>query len=225
MFDPRNLETVMNMCRVELTGVSDALLKATMFEVMDEFFRDTNSWREEIVFNVAPPATAPATPQQFQAATAYPITPSEGQIIRLDGVINGNRSQVAALMPEVGVIHLTHVPNFAQQYTAFVTKNVSLPLTKDDYPIGPDWLLQKWHLAIKHGMIGYCMNQKNKSYSDIKGALYNLQKFRQFVANVRSAVLRANTIGAAAWRFPQQFRSISQKGGVPVYATGNDWSG
>jgi hypothetical protein len=225
MFDPNDLRTVMNQCRVELTGASDAMLKSMMYEVMDEFFRDTNSWREEVVFNVAPPAQQPQNPQQHQKAVSYPIAVSEGQIIRLDGVINVHRSFVGAIMPHIGTVVLSHIPNEPQQYTAFVTKNVSLPLTKDGFPIGPEWLLKKWHLAIKCGIVGNLMNQKNKSYSDSKGALYNLQKFRQFVANVRSAVLRANTSGASAWRFPQQFRSISQKGGVPVYATGNEWSG
>lgn len=225
MFDPNDLRTVMDQCRVELTGVSDAMLKSMMYEVMDEIFRDTNSWKEAVPFNVAPPAQQPNTPQLLDRAVSYPIAVSEGQIIRLDGVINTNRSFIGALMPEVGTVRLTHIPNFAQQYTAFVTKNIVLPLTRDGYPIGPEWLLKKWHLMVKHGIVGNLMNQKNKSYSDSKGALYNLQKYRQMIANLRSAVLRANTEGAAAWRFPQNFRSISQKGGVPVYATGNDWSG
>ena len=237
MLNASDLVTVMNQCRVELTGVSDAQLKSTMFEVLDEFFRDTMSWQEEIVINVAPPAAQPTTPQGWQQALSYPITPVDGQIIALDGVTNTNGSFVGATMPMTGtaatqgdgnstgaVVLLQSPPNQAQQYTVYVSKTVALPLTRDGYPIAPSWVLSKWHLAVKVGILGNLMNQKNKSYSDSKGALYNLTKFRQFIQNVRSAALRANTKGATAWRFPQSFRSTSQKGGVPVYGIGNDWS-
>ena len=226
MLDRNDIDTVINECRVELIGVSDAQLKSTMFEVMDEFFRDTRSWKEQIVFNVAPPATSPATQQQLATALTYPISPSEGQIVGLDGVFNNNGgTYVPAIMPDVENVLLAYLPNQASQYVACVWKNVSLPLTREGFPIAPQWVLQKWHIGIKEGMLGALMNQKNKSYSDPKGASYHLSKFRQFVQNVRTLTLRGNTYGAAAWRFPQSFQSRSQKGGVPVYGTGNDWSG
>lgn len=226
MLDKNDIITVMNECRVELTGVSDAQLKSSMYEVMDEFFRDTMSWKEQIPFSVAPPAAQPATQQALTAALQFPIAPSEGQIIQLDGVYNNNGGvPVPALMPEVGTVLLQHLPNQASTYIACVSKNVCLPLTKEGFPVAPEWVLKKWHLSIKAGILGTLMNQKNKSYSDAKGAAYWLSKFRQYIANVRSATLRANTQGASAWRFPQSFRSVSQKGGVPVYGTGNDWSG
>jgi hypothetical protein len=60
--------------------------------------------------------------------------------------------------------------------------------------------------------LGALKNQSNKSFSDGKGAIYNLAKFRQFVGNVRSAVLRANTAGASAWRFPQSFQGQYAEG-------------
>ena len=225
MLNPSDIRTVMNQCRVELTGVSDALLRSSMFEVMEEFFRDTQSWTEQIPFSVNPVTTQPTTVQQWDQVLSYPIAPSEGQIIALDSGVHSNGTYVPALMPKVGVVRLQYAPNVADIYTACVIKNVCLPLDREGFPIGPDWVLSKWHLAIKFGMLGTLMNQKNKSYSDDNGAKYNLAKFRQFVQNVRTAVLRANTRGAQAWRFPQSFRTISQKGGVPVYGIGNDWSG
>lgn len=236
MLNPSDVNTLFNQCRVELTGVSDALLKSALFETLDEFFRDTSSWKEELVINVTPPATLPTTPQGWEQVLSYPIRATEGQIIALDGVCNANGSPIAALLPMTGtaatqmgnsdaVVLLRDAPNQAQQYTVYVTKTVGLPLTRDDLPLAPPWVLQKWHLAVKAGILGMLQNQKNKSYSDLTGAKYNLAKFRQFVANVRSATLRANTKGATAWRFPQSFRSLSQKGGVPAYGNGNDWGG
>lgn len=209
MLRPEDINTVMNQARVELTGVSDAGLKSKMYEVMDEFFRDTSSWREQITFTVYGNGTL-----------TYPIAPTEGQIIRLDKVTDSGGNFIPALMEDIPTVQLQHAPNQTQQYTATVILNVCLPLTRDGFPIAPEWVLQKWHLAIKHGMLGAFKNENNKSYSDAKGALYNLGKFRQMIANVRSAVLRANTAGAQAWRFPQAFRANTQKGGVPPISGG-----
>lgn len=208
MLNASDINVVMNQARVELTGASDAGLKAKMYEVMEEFFRDTSSWREQIPFNV------------ITSALTYDIVPSEGQIIRLERVVNSGGYGVPALMEDIPTVQLQYAPNQPDTYTATVIKNVCLPLTKDGFPIAPEWVLQKWHLAIKHGMIGMLKNENNKSYSDKPGAVYNLAKFRQMIANVRSATLRANTTGAQAWRFPQTFRATTQKGGVPPISGG-----
>lgn len=213
MLSNADVNVILNQARVELTGVSDAGLKAALFEVLDEFFRDTRSWKEQITVGVAPPATQPTTPAAWRQALSYPLAVSEGQIISLDGVLDSNGSGVAATMPDVETMLLQRQPNAVTQYFACVAKTVSLPLTKDNLPIAPEWVLQKWHLVVKAGLLGSLMNQKNKSYSDGKGALYWLAKFRGGIQSVRSATLRANTPGATAWRFPQSFAARTQRGG------------
>lgn len=214
MLNPQDINVLMNQCRVELTGVSDAGLKAKMYEVMDEFFRDTSSWKEQINFAVFAPTSINPNP------LTYTIAPVDGQIIRLEKVTDADGNFVPALMEDIPTVQLQHAVNTNQTFTATVTKNISLPLTSDGFPIAPDWVLQKWHIAIKHGMLGTLKAENNKSYSDKDGAKYHLAKFRQFVANVRSAVLRANTAGAQAWRFPQAFRANTQKGGLPPISGG-----
>lgn len=203
MLNPNDINTVMNQCRVELTGVSDALLKSQFYEVLDEFFRDTSSWRTQVTFTVIPDVTS------------YNITVDEGQIIRLDKVVDGSGSFVPALMADIPTVVLQHAPNQQQEYNATVIESVSLPLDSKGFPVAPEWVLQKWHLAIKHGILGGLKNQGNKSFSDAPRAEYHLRKFRQMIGNVRSAVLRANTAGAQAWRFPQSFRASTQQGAVP----------
>lgn len=203
MLNTNDINTVMNQCRVELTGVSDAALKASMYEVLDEFFRDTSAWRTQVSFTVLPDTLN------------YDIIVNEGQIIRLDKITNADGSFVPALMADIPTVTLAYAPNTSQTYIATVVQNVCLPLDGRGFPVAPEWALQKWHLTIKHGMLGNLKTQANKSYTDLTGAKYQLAKFRQLVANVRSAVLRANTAGAQAWRFPQSFRSSTQRGGVP----------
>lgn len=203
MLNPNDLNVVMNQCRVELTGVSDAMLKSQLYEVLDEFFRDTSSWRSQVTFTATP------------GTTTYDVIVDEGQIIRLDKVTDSAGNFVAALMADIPTVSLRSAPNSAQAYTATVIQNVSLPLDSKNFPVAPEWVLQKWHLAIKHGILGTIKSQNGKSFTDGAGGIYHLKKFRQFIGNVRSAVLRANTSGAQAWRFPQSFRSDSQRGGVP----------
>ena len=232
MLSRDDVNQLLNLCRVELTGASDAGLKAELYDVLDEFLRDTSCWKEYIPFAVTPPSPAPTTQLGWINALTYPIKPVEGQIISLDGVADQTGAFVAALLPVADgagqndpAVQLRHAPNSAQQYVAIVTKTVVLPINREQIPNAPEWLLRRWHKAIKSGLLGAMMNQKNKGYSDPKGAAYHLARFRKGITECRSLTLRANTKGASAWRFPQSFRSISQKGGIPVYGNGNDWTG
>lgn len=206
----QDVKHLTDQCFVELTGASYAGIKAKMYEVMTEFFNDSSCWRECIPFN--------AVPNKLD----YFLEATEGQIIRLSGVADVNNTFYAALMPDMNArcIILSHAPNTAQQLFARVVKNVNA--RHKEIPIAPEWTLQKWHLAIKHGIIGQLMNEQNKSYSDKKGAIYNLSRFRHYINEARAQSLRANTEGATAWRFPQTFRVKSQQGGVPTIGSGNE---
>ena len=199
-------DQIMNQLRVELIGVSDALLRSMMFDVMTEFFNDSSSWYEWIEIAAQPDVKT------------YDVAPTEGQIIRLDGVCKADGTYVGALMPTIGVVEVRHAPNQAEQWFAKLIKNVVLPTGKDQYPIAPDWVLKQWHNTIKEGILGNLMNQKSKSWSDSKGALYHLSRFRKGINDARVSTLRANTHGAQAWRFPQSFRVRTQQGGVPSFA-------
>jgi hypothetical protein len=215
MLQKIDVANLMNQCSVELTGISDALLHSMMYQVMTEFFNDSSYWTEWLPINAV------------SGKHRYSITPTEGQIIRLDHVVkvptSGSAAPadggyfVPALMPEVGVIIAEHAPATTEQWAAHVVLNVSLPTLKGGVPIAPEFTLKQWFLAIKHGLLGELMNQQDKSWSNPKGALYHLTKFRGYIGNARSIKLRANTNGASAWRFPQGYRVNSQQGGVPSF--------
>lgn len=200
-----DIDQLMNQLRVELLGASDAQLRARLFDVMTEFFNDSSAWTEIIEFPV------------ITTERTYPVAPTEGQIIRLSGVWDAQCGFIPALMKTVGEVTLKYTPNVAQTMFAKVVKNVSLPTTRDQYPIAPDWTLKQWHTAIKEGVLGNMMNEKNKSYSDSNGAKYHLSRFRKGITDARVSTLRANTEGTQAWRFPQQYRANTQQGGVPSF--------
>ncbi len=209
MLNKADTDRLMREVQVELIGAAELHIKAKAFDVMTEFFYDSGWWTEAISVPV------------LAGTQNYPIAPTEGQITRLFMVVDAGGFFQPALLPDIGTITLKYTPNVSQTYTAVVVKNVLAPTAKDGWPIAPAQALQEFYLAMKEGMLGGLMNEKNKSYSDPKGALYHLSRFRKGIVDARIAVLRANTNGAQAWRFPQAFRANTQQGGVPSFA-GNE---
>lgn len=201
MIAKQDLDQLMNQLRVKLVGASDAGMKAQLYDVCTEFFKDTLSWYEVVQFTGQP------------AVLDYAITPSEGQIIQLAVVVNADSSPISASMFEMGVVHLAAAPNESQPLYATVIKNVTLPNTRDMTPIAPDWLLPQWHLEIQSGVLGNMMLQPDKSYTDKATALYHLKRFRDGIAQARARTLRANTQGTQAWQFPRSFSTGAQRGG------------
>lgn len=201
MIAKQDLDQLMNQLRVKLVGASDAGLKAQLYDVCTEFFRDSLSWYEIIPFTAQP------------NIVDYSVTPTEGMIIQLAAVVNGDGSLCSASMFDVGTVHLANAPNESQTLYATVIKTVGLPNTNDMVPMAPDWLLPQWHLEIQSGVLGNMMLQTDKSYSDRAGALYHLKRFRDGIAQARARTLRANTQGTQAWRFPGSFATNTQRGG------------
>ena len=215
-----DFEQLMNQARVKLVGASDAGLKAELYDVLTDFFNDSSCWTQIV--------TVPYIANQRD----YPVFVPEGQIIRLNGVSDwgtivpippgslipaGTPAPlfVPALMPYIGLLSVKNIPNSAGYYQAEFVTNVALPTDKHMMPSAPDWVLPLWHTAILDGILGKMMTSPNKTYSSEKQGVYHLKRFRDGIARARITKLKANTVGAQAWRFPQQFRSISQQSGVP----------
>lgn len=200
-----DLDQLLHRAKVKLVGVSNADLLAELYDVLTEFFNDSSAWWETL--------TVAAVPDQ----TVYPLTPTEGQIIRLTGVSTQDGFQYAGLMPDIPNLVLANAPNTAMTLLVGVTKNVVLPTDRDMVPIAPDWVLPRWHVGILDGLLGKMMETPNKSYSNAALAGYHLKRFRDAIARARVSTLRANTLGTQAWRFPQGFRTMSQQYGVPSF--------
>jgi hypothetical protein len=219
-----DFDQLMNQARVTLVGSSDAGLKGAFYDVCSEFLNDSSSWTQDVQVNAVP------------TRTEYPLQVNEGQVIRLVGVstppIPQGQQQdattlpagvfIPALMPTVGTLLLSQAPVSATTYIAQVVTNVALPTDRNAIPIGPDWLLPIWHVGLLDGLLGKMMMQPGKSYSDKVTGAYHLKRFRDVIARARVSKLRASTNGAQAWRFPQQFRSNTQRGGIPSTGSTNE---
>lgn len=200
-------ERLLDSARVKLPGSTDAMLKNEIFDVMHEFLQISSAWTEHlsvpIVANV----------------TTYTLVPSEGQIIRLAGVVDANNIPQPALMPTIGTLDLAHPVNTAQTFTAVVVKTVVLPVDRDKKPEAPDWLLPVWGPGILDGLLGRMMGQLQKGYSNPAMSLYHLKRFVNAMSAARIATLRRNSFGSQAWAFPQ-FGRGSQRGGFSTSNSG-----
>lgn len=207
-----DFEQMMNQARIQLVGASEAGLKGTFYDVLFEFLNDSSIWTETVAIPVVP------------TERVYSASVPEGTIVRLNGVGASQDRFIPALMSHIGIIELRNPPQNNDTYYAQFVVNIAQPTGRDMIPLAPSWLLPIWHLGLLDGLLGNMMNQPNKSYSNPTSAAYHLKRFRDAIARARVSKLRANTVGASAWRFPQSFRSVSQQGGVPAIGSANERS-
>lgn len=225
MIQKQDWQQLMNQAVVKLTGASEKGLAGEFFDVLTEFLEDSSAWTQDI------------TVPYLTNVISYPLFVAEGRIVRLSGVQNwgptvpnpatippNGTSFVSALMPEIGTLVLRDPPPTAGYFNVTVVTNTALPTDKNMIPDAPDWLVPQWHLALLDGLLGKMMTSANKSYSNAKQGEYHLRRFRSAISLARVRKLRANTDGASAWRFPQQFRSTSQQSGVPAIGSANERS-
>jgi hypothetical protein len=191
---------------VALAGASDAQLRVQLFDVLDEFFKDSNCWQETIPLVVVPDTLV------------YSIMVLSGRIVRLNGVLDQNNVPQQAVMPEPGTLQFLYPYSNTQEMSVVVVKTVTDPLLCYP-PYIPEWVLPTYFTGLLRGLMGYMMMQPGQSYSNDKLGNFHLIKFRDTISHARVATKKANTIGAQAWAFPQGFRTFNQRGGVSTTNT------
>lgn len=203
----QDLDRLMNECEVQLPGATRAGIRGVMFNVMDEFLSDSNSWPEWIPFPLVP------------NAQNYTLTPAKGgQIKRLGPIFDVNNviypAVVTDLLPPSVNIWSLWPQNITVNVTAIVYKSVGLPNQHGDIPDAPSWLLPQYERVIEAGIVGRMQMHKSKSYSDSANGPINVKRLRDGIAMARAQAARGYLYGGQAWRFPNNFRTNSQRGGV-----------
>jgi hypothetical protein len=207
----------LNQARVKLPGSSDSGIKSELYETIREFLQDSNAWVENISLLVT------------AGVLEYLLVPrGGGQITRLDGVWDGNRTPVPASMPDFStlVVHqpiqvssvapVSTVTTLSAQnpWLVSVIKNIVLPTTRDNIPIAPEFILKVYEPYILDGVLGRMMTHQAKSYSNQTLGVYHLRRFEDGKSQARVAANRQNLLGGQNWKFPQSFRTRGQRGGV-----------
>lgn len=199
-----DLNRLMDNARIRLPGALDDTIRLELFTVLDSFFQGSNSWYEDIGFNVAPTTlTYAEDPSQF----SYDLLPSQqgSMIVRLVGVWDAQGFPQTAFMPTLGTVVLKNGPNEAQTYTARVILTVSDPVTREGYPVIPSWVLAKYGNEILDGVLGRMMSQLAKPYTSAQGALYHNRMFGKAITAAKVGAQHQNVYRGQSWRFPQAF--------------------
>lgn len=198
-----DMNRLMDNARIRLPGALDAGIKLELFSVLNEFFQESNIWYEDIDFAVTPTAY---TYLESPSSYTYDIEPADqGVINRLMGVVSITGTLQSAVMPIPGSIILGHSPNQADTYRARVSKTITDPVTRDGYPLFPDWLLNKYGNDILDGVLGRMMSQLAKPYSNVNLAGVHLKLFKQAVNKARTEATHQNLYRGQRWSFPQTF--------------------
>src|SRR5208282_1977747 len=217
MMDEQDVERLMNLVRTELIGASDAGIKGQLYDVCREFFKDSNSWYEHIAISI------------LTGERHYRITPREGgMILRLVSIWDKNFIVLPAILPRLdppsAELELVYPQNNNMTARVVVTKQIVEPTTRDMLPSAPRWLLPVYHETILDGVLGKMMGQSTKTYSNDTLSTYHLRRFRDGIMQARVASERANLYGGQAWRFPNSYRTNSQRGGVSTpFPTPTSW--
>lgn len=205
-----DIQRLMNAARVRLAGATDDALQLELFATMDDFFKGSNVWNEDISVNI---------PGQDPANTVYVLTPdSQSTIDKLLWVFEapvsttiGRGPPVSALMSTPNEMTLVSQPSSPTTYIATVALTVQDPTTKDGYVTFPAWVLAKYRNVILDGLLGRMMSQPNKPFTNLQTSVFHMRKFNSKVASARVEWTRNNNYRQQAWRFPG-FSSGSQRG-------------
>lgn len=188
--------------RTSLPGSLDEVIKLEMFNVLDEFFKDTRVWTEDTTFSVV--ANEPS-------GTIYYIEPeSVSNIVALIGVKDGSEFNVRAAMDIPGEVTLALPPGQDGEYTAKVALTITDPTQSNGYPEFPEWVLQKYSVGLTDGVLGRMMAQPAKPYTNDKLAAMHLKLFNQTKSLACTFATRRNVQNGQMWSFPQTFRTRSQ---------------
>lgn len=198
-----DMNRLMDNARIKLPGALDNAIQIELFATLNEFFQESNIWYEDVTFDVTP---TDETYFQNPDAYTYELSVLDGGVInRLIGVIDSNGFAKKATMPVPGQVILSFSPTSADTYTARVTKTITDPVTREGYPLFPDWVLNKYGNDILDGVLGRMMGQIAKPYSSPQIATVHLRNFKQGINKARAEAMHGNVYRGQNWRFPQSF--------------------
>lgn len=186
-----DLTRLMNNVRLRLPGALDSAIQLELFNVLDDFFRQSNIWQEPIDF------------RSRTGVVDYLIEPnSVSTIVRLIALQNADKVNVAATMEVPGEVVLKTKPSATSTLTATVSLTIDSPTNRENYPEFPAWILDKYWLGLVDGVLGRMMSQPAKPFSNERLAIFHSRKFAGVVATAKSEALHKNIHNGQTWRFP-----------------------
>lgn len=189
-------DRIMDTARPHLPGSIDDAIRQELFGVCQEFFGESNTWREHI-----------DTVLKYDENMAE-IMPYSGQIKRLLHVLDKDKTPVQRVIltdPIQGVLRFPFKANGDTDYTAVVAIIPSDPVDRDAFPIVPYDLITMYWREIMHGLLAAMMAQPSKPYTNPTGVALYTSKFKGGIARARNRANAGETKNSQNWRYPQSF--------------------
>lgn len=229
-----SLVRLLDMVRIDCPGVTDGILRQTLFNTLREFFRRTNIWLFEMpvyitgdtndyVLDTCQNATVIRLmsldkPQFFPFDNSIEYVPGcPPQFIKYPLTVPGQQTQNpfprtprdGALLTagtKCPILRILWNPGTNDVWIAMLALSVADPVDSRGLPTEmPDWIIEKYFDYVANGVSGKLMLSPNKSYSSPKLAEYNMRKFHEGVGLARTEVRSMFTYGGQRWMFPQNF--------------------
>lgn len=226
-----NIVRILDLVRVDCTGVLDGVIRMELFNVLREFFRRSNIWLFELIINIVPncndytlntcqdanvirlmdlykPAYVPVNPPEYvpnnppQFLMLTSIGPNEARSPNARAPREGYLLNAGNKCP---ILRIVWNPG-SELWVATLSLSVADPVDSQGLPQGmPEWIIQKYFDYIAHGIIGKLMMHPNKSYTSPQMAQYHMRKFNEGVGLARTESRQHFVFAGQRWVFPQTF--------------------
>jgi hypothetical protein len=181
----------MDNLRIKLPAALDGVIQLELYNALDEFFRDSQTWVEEVPFTTE------------LDVLDYELTPTgHARIHQLVGVTDEHYRMIGATMVLPGTVHLLSQHTAGNVLSAWLSLTPADPVSRTGYPFVPEWLLDRYRDTIEAGVMSKMMSQAAKPYSSERLAVYHMRRFRSGIAIARTDAMRQNAYRGQAWRYP-----------------------
>lgn len=206
-----DMQRFMNNAMARLPGATIGNIQQELFNTLDEFFKGSNCWTEDIEVNI---------PGMDPANTVYYLTPATPSTIdklawafqKPDEPSIGRGPQVAAAMTTPGEVTLRLQPSSDITIVFTVVLTVQDPIQRDGYVTFPAWVLAKHREAILNGLLGRMYSLPAKPWTNAQLGVFYMRKFKGNTAAARVEWTRNNVYRTQAWAFPAGGSMGSQRG-------------
>jgi hypothetical protein len=189
-------DRLMETIRPHLPGAIDDAIRLELFLVCQDFFRRSDTWREDIAVTLR------------AGEKVADLMPYVGRVERLLYVVNKDGIGVrGAIMPDFETIQFPFEANQLETYTATVSITVSDPVSRDAFPIVPYEIVQRYTDELIAGILAKMMAQPAKPYTNLSLAQFYNSRYRGGTARARNEKNTGNTMGSQRWAFPQTFQN------------------
>lgn len=189
---PTALERIYETAEMRLPGALRPVVKDELFMVLDEFFRKSMCWVEQVHFAAR------------MNVRDYDIAPTMGRIIYLHSVYSEQDRLLFQPASVVGPneIELIRDPTREETLVASVSLTLTDPTTRDGDPFVPLTILEEYRNTIVEGLLARMMSQPAKPYTNFSVSQMHNVRFVSGCSRARIKTVNQSVPTRQSWRFP-----------------------